>query len=41
MCVMVHICWAQGVKNVADLCPCMKSLAEAKVKRFILIILTK
>ena len=29
------------VKNVAALCPCLKSLPEAKVKRFILIALTK
>jgi hypothetical protein len=30
------------VKNVADFCPCLKSLPEAKVKRFIwLIVLTK
>ena len=29
------------VKNVAAFCPCLKSLPEAKVKRFILIALTK
>ena len=29
------------VKNVAALCPCLKSLPEAKVKNFILIALTK
>ena len=29
------------VKNVAAFCLCMKSLAEAKVKRFMLITLTK
>jgi hypothetical protein len=29
------------VKNVADFCPCFKSLPEAKVKRYILIVLTK
>jgi hypothetical protein len=29
------------VKNVAGFCPCLKNLAEAKVKRFILIALTK
>jgi hypothetical protein len=29
------------VKNVAVYCPCMKSLPEAKVKRFIFIALTK
>jgi hypothetical protein len=29
------------VKNVADSCPCLKSLPEAKVKKFILIALTK
>ena len=29
------------VKSVATFCPCMKSLPEAKVKRFILIALTK
>ena len=29
------------VKNVADFCSCLKSLPEAKVKRFILIALTK
>ena len=28
------------VKNVAAFCPCLKSLPEAKVKRFILIALT-
>ena len=29
------------VKNVSAFCPCLKSLPEAKVKRFILIALTK
>ena len=29
------------VKNVAAFCPCLKSLPEAKIKRFILIALTK
>ena len=29
------------VKNVAAFCPCLKSLPEAKVKRFVLIALTK
>jgi hypothetical protein len=29
------------VKNVAAFCPCLKNLPEAKVKRFILIVLTK
>ena len=29
------------VKNVATFCPCLKSLPEAKVKRLILIALTK
>ena len=29
------------VKNVAALCPCLKSLPEAKVKRFLLVALTK
>jgi hypothetical protein len=29
------------VTNVAAFCPCLKSLPEAKVKRFILIELTK
>ena len=29
------------VKNVAALCSCLKSLPKAKVKRFILIALTK
>jgi hypothetical protein len=29
------------VKSVAALCPCLKSLPESKVKRFILIALTK
>jgi hypothetical protein len=29
------------VKNVAAFCPCLKSLPEAKVKRFRLIALTK
>ena len=29
------------VKNVAAFCPCLKSLLEAKVKRFILIALTR
>jgi hypothetical protein len=29
------------VKNVAAFCPCLKSLPEAKVKRFLLIALTK
>lgn len=29
------------VKNVVTFCPCLKSLAEAKLKRFILIVLTK
>ena len=29
------------VKNVAGFCPCLKSLPEAKVKRFQLIALTK
>ena len=29
------------VKNVAAFCPCLKSLPVAKVKRFVLITLTK
>lgn len=29
------------MKNVASSCPCLKSLPEAKLKRFILIALTK
>lgn len=29
------------VKNVAAFCPCLNSLPEAKVKRFILVVLTK
>jgi hypothetical protein len=29
------------MKNMAGFCPCLKSLPEAKVKRFILIALTK
>jgi hypothetical protein len=29
------------VKNVADFCPCLKSLLETKVKRFLFIALTK
>ena len=29
------------VKNVTAFCPCLKSLSEAKIKRFILIALTK
>ena len=29
------------VKNVAAFCPCLKSLPQAKIKRFILIALTK
>ena len=29
------------VKNVATFCPCLRSLPEAKVKKFILIALTK
>jgi len=29
------------VKNMAAFCPCLKSLSEAKVKRFTLIALTK
>jgi hypothetical protein len=29
------------VKNVAAFCPCLKNMAEAKVKRFILITLPK
>ena len=29
------------VKNVATFCPCLKSLPEAKVKRLVLIALTK
>ena len=29
------------MKNVAAFCPCLKSLPKAKVKRFILIALTK
>jgi hypothetical protein len=29
------------VKNVAAFCPCLKSLPDAKVKRFILIAMTK
>ena len=40
---MWHKDWFCGilVKNVATFCPCLKNLPEAKVKRLVLIALTK
>jgi hypothetical protein len=38
---MWHKDWFCLVKNVATFCPSLKSLPEAKVKRLILIALTK
>jgi hypothetical protein len=42
VCMWYRVCFCGIlVKNVAGFCPCLESLLEAKVKRFILIALTK